>query len=48
MPNVNRNAYDEYNSTYSKCNFFDLDKNSEINSELPHMPTKKQEKTYQI
>jgi len=43
MPNVKRDAYNEYNAEHiPNAIFFDLDKNSELNSELPHMlPTKK-------
>ena len=42
MPGVNRNPYEEYlNKHIPGAIFFDLDKNSEQNTELPHMlPTK--------
>ena len=42
MPGVNRNPHDEYlNEHIPGAIFFDLDKNSEQNTELPHMlPTK--------
>jgi len=43
MPNVERNAYDEYLGEHiPNAIFFDLDKNSDLNSDLPHMlPDKK-------
>ena len=43
MPNLNRNAYKEFLSEHIvNSQFFDLDKNSEIDSTLPHMlPSKK-------
>ena len=42
MPGINRNPYEEYLSKHIPgAIFFDLDKNSEQNTELPHMlPTK--------
>jgi len=43
MPNTNRNAYKEFLSEHiENSQFFDLDKNSELNATLPHMlPSKK-------
>jgi len=43
MPNTNRDAYKEFLSGHiENSHFFDLDKNSELNSTLPHMlPSKK-------
>ncbi len=42
MPNVNRNAFEEYlNGHIRNAIFFDLDKNSEQNSKIPHMMPKK-------
>jgi thiosulfate/3-mercaptopyruvate sulfurtransferase len=43
MPNTNRNAYKEFLSEHiENSQFFNLDKNSELNSTLPHMlPSKK-------
>ena len=42
MPDINRNPHEEYSSEHIPgAIFFDLDKNSEQNTELPHMlPTK--------
>jgi len=42
LPNTNRDAYKEFLSEHiQNSQFFDLDKNSEPNSTLPHMlPTK--------
>ena len=38
LPNVNRNALDEYNLNHiSNSIFFDIDKNSNQNTNLPHM-----------
>ena len=38
MPNLNRNAFEEYkNNHIEKSIFFDLDKNSNQNTSLPHM-----------
>ena len=38
MPNTNRNAYKEFLNTHiENSQFFDLDRNSELNSNLPHM-----------
>jgi thiosulfate/3-mercaptopyruvate sulfurtransferase len=38
MPNTNRDAYKEFLSEHiENSQFFDLDKNSELNSTLPHM-----------
>ena len=38
MPNVNRNSYEEYIEEHiPEAIFFDLDKNSKINTDLPHM-----------
>ena len=38
MPNTNRNAFKEFNSKHiNNALFFDLDKNSNQNSSLPHM-----------
>ncbi len=44
LPSTNRNALDEFNSVHIKnSNFFDIDKNSNQNSNLPHMlPTKRE------
>jgi len=40
MPNANRNGYDEYNKEHlPNAIFFDLDKNSKIDTDLPHMLT---------
>ena len=40
MPNTNRNGYDEYNKEHlPNAVFFDLDKNSKIDTDLPHMLT---------
>ena len=43
MPSTNRDAYKEFlNEHIENSQFFDLDKNSELDSTLPHMlPTKK-------
>ena len=42
LPNVNRNGLNEFNSAHIKnANFFDIDKNSNQNSSLPHMLPKK-------
>jgi len=43
LPNVNRNSFDEFKLTHIKnSNFFDIDKNSNKKSSLPHMlPEKK-------
>ena len=43
LPNVNRNSFDEFKSIHIKnSNFFDIDKNSNKKSSLPHMlPEKK-------
>ena len=43
MPNTNRDAYKEFlNEHLENSQFFDLNKNSELNTALPHMlPTKK-------
>ena len=43
MPNTNRDAYKEFLSEHiENSQFFDLDKNSELNATLPHMlPSKK-------
>ena len=43
MPNINRNSYKEYTKEHIKnAMFFDLEQNSDQNSELPHMlPEKK-------
>jgi thiosulfate/3-mercaptopyruvate sulfurtransferase len=43
MPNTNRDAYKEFLTEHiENSQFFDLDKNSELNSTLPHMlPSKK-------
>ena len=38
MPNVNRNGYDEYLKEHIPgAVFFDLDKNSDVKTDLPHM-----------
>ena len=38
MPNINRNAYKEYEGCHIPNSiFFDLDKSSDLNSDLPHM-----------
>ena len=38
MPNVNRNGYNEYLQSHIENSiFFDLDKNSNFNTDLPHM-----------
>ena len=38
LPNTNRNALNEFNKSHIKnSNFFDIDKNSNQNSSLPHM-----------
>mgnify|MGYP001369569266 CR=1 FL=1 len=38
MPNVNRNGYNEYLQSHIENSiFFDLDKNSEKDTDLPHM-----------
>ena len=38
MPNTNRNAYEEFKNQHLKNSiFFDLDKNSDPNTDLPHM-----------
>ena len=38
LPNTNRNALNEFHSTHIKnSNFFDIDKNSNHKSSLPHM-----------
>ena len=40
MPNTNRNGCDEYNKEHiPNAIFFDLDKNSKIDTDLPHMLT---------
>ena len=40
MPQTNRNGLEEYKKEHiSKAIFFDLDKNSKINTDLPHMLT---------
>ena len=40
MPNANRNGYDEYNREHlPNAIFFDLDKNSKLDTDLPHMLT---------
>ena len=40
MPNANRNGYDEYSKEHlPNAIFFDLDKNSKIDTDLPHMLT---------
>ena len=40
MPNTNRNGYSEYKKEHlPNAIFFDLDKNSKIDSDLPHMLT---------
>jgi len=42
LPNTNRNALDEFHSEHIKnANFFDIDKNSNHQSSLPHMLPKK-------
>jgi len=42
LPNLNRNALDEFNNSHIKnSNFFDIDKNSDHQSNLPHMLPKK-------
>ena len=43
MPSANRDAYEEFLSEHiENSQFFDLDKNSEFDSTLPHMlPSKK-------
>ncbi len=43
LPNTKRNSYKEYiNEHIPNTIFFDLDKNSDLNSDLPHMlPNKK-------
>ena len=43
MPNINRNSYKEYTKEHiENAIFFDLEQNSDQNSELPHMlPEKK-------
>ena len=42
LPNLNRNALDEFNKSHIKnSNFFDIDKNSNHQSNLPHMLPKK-------
>jgi thiosulfate/3-mercaptopyruvate sulfurtransferase len=42
MPNSKRDSYQEFSNTHIKnASFFDLDKNSDKNSELPHMLTSK-------
>ena len=42
LPSSNRNALDEFNSKHIKnSNFFDIDKNSNQKSNLPHMLPKK-------
>ena len=44
LPNTNRNAYEEFEKEHLENSiFFDIDKNSNHNSELPHMLTKKKE-----
>ena len=38
MPNVNRNGYNEYLQSHIENSiFFDLDQNSNLNTDLPHM-----------
>ena len=40
MPQENRNGFEEYlNEHIPNAIFFDLDKNSKINTDLPHMLT---------
>ncbi len=40
MPQANRNGFEEYNKEHiPNAIFFDLDKNSKINTDLPHMLT---------
>jgi len=40
MPQVNRNGFEEYKKKHIlKAIFFDLDKNSKQNTDLPHMLT---------
>jgi thiosulfate/3-mercaptopyruvate sulfurtransferase len=40
MPQANRNGFNEYlNEHIPNAIFFDLDKNSKINTDLPHMLT---------
>ena len=42
LPNTNRNAFNEFQSTHiENANFFDIDKHSNQDSNLPHMLTKK-------
>jgi len=42
MPNLDRNSFKEYNNQHiESAIFFDLDKNSDQNSNLPHMLTNK-------
>ena len=43
MPNTNRNALNEYKDNHIEgAHFFDLDKNSDLGSSIPHMlPSKK-------
>ena len=43
LPNTNRNALNEFLSAHIKnSNFFDIDKNSNLQSNLPHMLPKKE------
>ena len=42
LPSANRNAFDEFKTTHIKnSTFFDIDKNSNLDSSLPHMLPKK-------
>ena len=42
LPSTNRNAFDEFNMAHIKNSiFFDIDKNSNLDSSLPHMLPKK-------
>ena len=44
LPNTNRNALKEYQENHIKnAIFFDLDKNSDQSSKLPHMLSKKKD-----
>ena len=44
MPNVNRNAFEEYNKEHiENAIFFDIDKNSNKKNQLPHMLPEEQE-----
>ena len=44
LPNIKLNAFDEFKKSHiTNANFFDIDKNSNQNSNLPHMLPKKEE-----